>query len=850
MDVSLRDQAALDALEEAGPELSPQSLSPSPQSSLACLLTTVPRYAAASLLKENAPIWGKDSLPRETLPTVESRNPSHPACSVQRGVAAGWKLQRETGTCLWTADCDGATSAACSSDWGDARCTYTGDKASVASEVRRREDTRFSFCGLLDERDSSRYVGEEEETHPKSDEDRGSAATHSAIHSGQASVSCKRAGEDDFVPKIAAQRQRGWAVRGVEALCEGEAPGQIQFFSSAGNPELFRVPADSRRLPHTDSECGRSRPHSRTACVPGKCSFAPESAHEGETDAARRSLDARLHVERSHEDAGAVSSLQCDAQEEEETENERMGCVRTGCAAETHGAVSECLKTGEPAATVSGESAKVAAGCGETEDASPQEEECDSEAEEQERERRVVANYKPLFVPVDERLGQKINCSFVRGDLRMYPKKLTQFGEVHYSPRYEDDRYVYRHVLLSSGVRKAAEEMAKHHSKTGFLSEEQFIYQLGIDLSPGWQHFMRFKGRLRELILRRPPTVEDEKRDGAPGEGDEISVDSDDSDFDESSRLVKTSRSSRGSADIADDPAAPATRLNDEEEKSGIALSEASAREACLGPVFSVQRCDSAEVQQRGVPGRPTEDTEEKPFRQKAGKAVLDAAAGPGGVSQLQEKADKVAVVSQSGVANSSCEGSGSDGAQVSSGHLRRQLSAETRSQAIREDGPCPSVESAQESRTRERESACGASDPGECSRSESEDEEGKPPEQVNEEVARQRSCVQSRVSAGRRQCRKRKGAPQACDVQKVPAKAGSGVCTAQRCETARSRRACMAVEQVFAEKEKERNSGQSSCARGRRRVSEQKKSGISGQEKHPKRPRRTQPAGEGTSPS
>ncbi|KFG63025.1 cyclin-dependent kinase regulatory subunit protein [Toxoplasma gondii RUB] len=848
MDVSLRDQAAPDALEEAGPELSSQSLFPSPQSSLACLLTTVPRYAAASLLKENALIWGKDSLPRESLPTVESRNPSHPACNVQRGVAAGWKLQRETGTSLWAADCDGATSAACSSDWGDARCTYTGDKARATSEVRRQEDTHSSFCGLPDERDSSRDVEEDEKTHPKSDKDRGRAATRSAIHSGQASGSCKKSGEGDFVPKIAAERQQGWEARGVEALCEGEAPRQIHFFSSAGNPELLRVPADSRRLPHTDGGCDRSGSFSRTALGPEKCSFAPASAHEGETDTMRRYLKARLHAERSQEDPGAVSILERGTQEEEAV-NERMGCVRNERATETHGAVSECLETGDPAATVNGESAK-AAGCGETEDASPQEEECDSEAEEQERERRVAANYKPLFVPVDERLGKKINCSFVRGDLRMYPKKLTQFGEVHYSPRYEDDRYVYRHVLLSSGVRKAAEEMAKHHSKTGFLSEEQFIYQLGIDLSPGWQHFMRFKGRLRELILRRPPTVEDEKRDGAPGEGDEISVDSDDSDFDESSRLVKTSRSSRRSADVAD-TAAPPTRLDDEEQKSGIALSEASAREAsCLGPVLSVERCDSAEEQQRRVPERPTEDTQEKPFRQRAGKAVLEAAAGPGGVSRLQEEADKVAVVSQLGVANSASEGSGSDGAQVSSVHSRRQPSAEIRSQAVRKDGPCPSVESAQEAPTRERESACGASDPGECCRSESEDEKGKPPEQVSEEVARQRSCVQSRGSAGPRACRKRKGAPQVCGVEKVPAKAGSGVCKAQRCETACSRRSCVAGKQVFAEKEGERNSGQSSCARGRRRVYEQKKSGISGHEKHPKRPRRARVAGEGTSPS
>lgn len=33
-------------------------------------------------------------------------------------------------------------------------------------------------------------------------------------------------------------------------------------------------------------------------------------------------------------------------------------------------------------------------------------------------------------------------------------------GDVYYSPRYNDDRYTYRHVLLTNGVRKEAERVA------------------------------------------------------------------------------------------------------------------------------------------------------------------------------------------------------------------------------------------------------------------------------------------------------------------------------------------------------------------------------------------------------
>lgn len=35
-------------------------------------------------------------------------------------------------------------------------------------------------------------------------------------------------------------------------------------------------------------------------------------------------------------------------------------------------------------------------------------------------------------------------------------------GDAYYSPRYSDDRYTYRHVILSSSIRKEAEKLASN----------------------------------------------------------------------------------------------------------------------------------------------------------------------------------------------------------------------------------------------------------------------------------------------------------------------------------------------------------------------------------------------------
>ncbi|CDJ30365.1 cyclin-dependent kinase, putative [Eimeria mitis] len=142
------------------------------------------------------------------------------------------------------------------------------------------------------------------------------------------------------------------------------------------------------------------------------------------------------------------------------------------------------------------------------------------------------SRYTAVFVPVDEQLLEQMNDEFIRSDISRYPVKNTPSGIVFYSPRYSDDRFIYRHVLLSAGVKKAAEEIA-NATKSAFLTEGQFIYQLGIHLSPGWEHFMIFKGEMRELILRRPQQQQESQSSQNQAHSDEVSEESDDSEPEE-----------------------------------------------------------------------------------------------------------------------------------------------------------------------------------------------------------------------------------------------------------------------------------------------------------------------------
>ncbi|EPR63905.1 cyclin-dependent kinase regulatory subunit protein [Toxoplasma gondii GT1] len=178
-------------------------------------------------------------------------------------------------------------------------------------------------------------------------------------------------------------------------------------------------------------------------------------------------------------------------------------------------------------------------------------------AEESEREQQ--RKYRAVFIPVDPQLEKEINCEILNTDIRNYPWKETPFGDVYYSPRYSDERYTYRHVILSRGVRKEAEKLAST-MPDGLLTEDMFIHCLGIALSPGWTHFMCFNRKLKELILRRPREDDNPKAtqgaskvDGAPGEGDEVDVDSDDEPPPEANPPRTDAGKSSGSGDCRPD---------------------------------------------------------------------------------------------------------------------------------------------------------------------------------------------------------------------------------------------------------------------------------------------------------
>ncbi|ORM40555.1 uncharacterized protein BXIN_2128 [Babesia sp. Xinjiang] len=95
------------------------------------------------------------------------------------------------------------------------------------------------------------------------------------------------------------------------------------------------------------------------------------------------------------------------------------------------------------------------------------------------------------------------NFAISTTNLSDYSYKTTAFGDVYYSPRFNDNKYTYRFVILTKGVRNEAYRILKSCGRH-FLTEVQIIHQLGIDLSPGWEHFMVFRNKLEELILRRP----------------------------------------------------------------------------------------------------------------------------------------------------------------------------------------------------------------------------------------------------------------------------------------------------------------------------------------------------------
>uniref|UniRef100_A0A8D9ETB2 Cyclin-dependent kinases regulatory subunit n=1 Tax=Cacopsylla melanoneura TaxID=428564 RepID=A0A8D9ETB2_9HEMI len=68
--------------------------------------------------------------------------------------------------------------------------------------------------------------------------------------------------------------------------------------------------------------------------------------------------------------------------------------------------------------------------------------------------------------------------------------------DIRYSDKYEDDNYIYRHVMLPPSL-------AKQVPKTHQMTETEWR-NLGVQQSPGWVHYMLHLPEPHVLLFRRP----------------------------------------------------------------------------------------------------------------------------------------------------------------------------------------------------------------------------------------------------------------------------------------------------------------------------------------------------------
>ncbi|GIX65528.1 cyclin-dependent kinase, putative [Babesia caballi] len=110
-----------------------------------------------------------------------------------------------------------------------------------------------------------------------------------------------------------------------------------------------------------------------------------------------------------------------------------------------------------------------------------------------------------------------MNDDFMLTDADEYMFVDTKLGRVTYSPKFMDDRYMYRFVVLDKAAQDKVEALLhalpdNSDSKNSYISargekryltEHEIIRKLGIQMSPGWEHFMYFKNSHKEIVLRK-----------------------------------------------------------------------------------------------------------------------------------------------------------------------------------------------------------------------------------------------------------------------------------------------------------------------------------------------------------
>ncbi|KAF8315234.1 cyclin-dependent kinases regulatory subunit [Clavulina sp. PMI_390] len=90
-------------------------------------------------------------------------------------------------------------------------------------------------------------------------------------------------------------------------------------------------------------------------------------------------------------------------------------------------------------------------------------------------------------------------------------EKLQDFiDNIHYSPRYSDDFYEYRHVILPKPMLKLLPKQlfAEDGSTLRILAEEEWR-AIGITQSLGWEHYEVHAPEPHVLLFRRALTPAD-----------------------------------------------------------------------------------------------------------------------------------------------------------------------------------------------------------------------------------------------------------------------------------------------------------------------------------------------------
>lgn len=111
----------------------------------------------------------------------------------------------------------------------------------------------------------------------------------------------------------------------------------------------------------------------------------------------------------------------------------------------------------------------------------------------------------------------ELNDTFMLTDVNDYASIMTRFGRITYSPKFKDEEYMYRFIIIPKEAQEAVETLSRTSPRQGrlthtqlssipgkrYLTECEVVSQLGIQMSPGWEHFMYFKNGQKELVLRK-----------------------------------------------------------------------------------------------------------------------------------------------------------------------------------------------------------------------------------------------------------------------------------------------------------------------------------------------------------